>query len=414
MKSIAVVPALLALQLVAAAQEATWIETRFHRVHLRNGNFIDGQLVRQTPKLVTLDMRPSGEFSVRRDMIQRVEFVTMRSLKDPTPPPSRPAASELAVNPDAVKLPSGPAGVPTQPKDGPDAVSSFLGPAPARFTAEIKQAVEAALVAFMTAHPDTRRPLAPRLQEIGPEGIAYACWLCMRGRTIVQRSDIIDAIATFDLPEVMPTLLESAASNPDPRAREAAIQGLAKKGTPAAVAGIIKCLADVSGPIWNVAADELIKLAKTGGVNVEAIVAEMNATPYKGAFTQTLGKIGGDVALQALQALLREGTTADKVAALQGLMSFKRPEDGPAALEMLDNEDAQVRRQVCLFLGTVRYGPSVRGLIDTLADEDPGVGDNALWALRKISGQVNDKDPESWKDWWDKVGKVKFPPPGNE
>ena len=52
--------ACLALSARAEAQVAqdtrvgNWLETRFHRVHLLNGNFIDGQLVSDSPKLLVM------------------------------------------------------------------------------------------------------------------------------------------------------------------------------------------------------------------------------------------------------------------------------------------------------------------------------------------------------------------------
>src|SRR5688572_23015720 len=68
---------LAGLPLVASAQEkrpaaaapskvdpATWVESRFHRVHLKNGNFIDGDLIRKDQRLVVLKLK-AGDFGIR-------------------------------------------------------------------------------------------------------------------------------------------------------------------------------------------------------------------------------------------------------------------------------------------------------------------------------------------------------------
>src|SRR6185436_5678046 len=71
------VPLLAASPLLQSFQDSDVDGLRFHRVHLTNGNFIDGQLVKETAASVLLRLR-SGEMTIRRDMIDRVEFVKMR------------------------------------------------------------------------------------------------------------------------------------------------------------------------------------------------------------------------------------------------------------------------------------------------------------------------------------------------
>ena len=87
-------PMLLSLGVLCTAleaQEAGWSETRFHRIHLRNGNFIDGDLIQDTRSMVVLKM-PSGDFGVSKNQIARddqgqlrVEFIKMRTFREPPP-----------------------------------------------------------------------------------------------------------------------------------------------------------------------------------------------------------------------------------------------------------------------------------------------------------------------------------------
>src|SRR6185436_21134294 len=76
---------ILSLASAAAAQQqdqAGWVYTRFYRVHLRNGNCVDGDLVKRTDKEVIIRL-PSGEISFRNDQIEKVEFVKLKSYNDP-------------------------------------------------------------------------------------------------------------------------------------------------------------------------------------------------------------------------------------------------------------------------------------------------------------------------------------------
>src|SRR5262245_25732182 len=68
------------LQTFQDSSDAT--ELRFHRVHLINGNFIDGQLIKDSPQQVLLQIK-AGEMAIRRDLIDRVEFVKMRDRWTP-------------------------------------------------------------------------------------------------------------------------------------------------------------------------------------------------------------------------------------------------------------------------------------------------------------------------------------------
>ena len=48
-------PVLLCILAATSVQDPVFVETRFHRVHLRNGNFIDGQILSEKP--VSLELK---------------------------------------------------------------------------------------------------------------------------------------------------------------------------------------------------------------------------------------------------------------------------------------------------------------------------------------------------------------------
>jgi hypothetical protein len=69
------------LALLLALQDQGWTETRFHRVHLRNGNFVDGHLLANEPEAVTLRVK-TGELEISRDLVLKVEHMRIRSFEE--------------------------------------------------------------------------------------------------------------------------------------------------------------------------------------------------------------------------------------------------------------------------------------------------------------------------------------------
>src|SRR5882672_8436923 len=66
---------------LASLQQDGWSETTFDRVYLRNGNFIDGRVMENKPNEVLLQLKV-GEMGIRRDQIDRVERLKLKSWND--------------------------------------------------------------------------------------------------------------------------------------------------------------------------------------------------------------------------------------------------------------------------------------------------------------------------------------------
>lgn len=383
-----------ALALCAAlAQDVSWVETRFHRVHLRNGNFIDGRLVRESPALIVLEVKPAGEFGVRRDMIQRVEFVKMRSIREEPPIVARIAAPVE----------------PTPPAVVPGPAPERAEASPAKFSAEVRGSVDSLLGAYASANPDHRGSLGASLRNLGPRAVAYACWVARVGRTAVKRAELVEAIGLCDTPEVLPALLEFATLAPDQDVRVAAIRALAKREEPEAAAAVQDALSDRAAKVGQAAAEEVAALYAKGRLALAVLIDRMNGSSRKEFPALALGKTGENAALDALQRLMREGEPKDKIAGLKALTGHARPADIDLAIDLLDHPDAELRAEVCYSLGRGKQGRAVRPLISSLSDEDEHVVEGALWALRRVTGQSFPKDPEVWLAWWDRTGKDSFP-----
>lgn len=397
------VPLALAGPLGAVAQDppsTPWVETRFHRVHLRNGNFIDGQLVQQNAKGVVLQMSRNGDFVVRKDLIQRVEYIKMRSLKEIPKVPEVESApeSELATasKTPAIKTPQ------------PESIKTPAALPGGAFRPETVRTVDAILTTWALARSDMRRDIAPQLRAAGPEAIAYACWIAQNGRAGIEVPPLIEALGQIDSPDVLQALLNVVASGRDSFDRGAAVKALAPKDNPQARAAVHRALGDSSPQVYRVAQEEILKLHAKGQADVEAIIALLENGDEKGVVSSTLGKMGGEVEMAALRDLLGRGSAVEKAAALRGLGKAGRKEDGALALPLLEDPEAKTRRDATRFLGQVKYEPAVRPLIDTLKDEDAETVSNAYNALREITGLKLPNIAQRWEEWWIQTGKAKF------
>ncbi len=405
-------PLALACSLACFAQEAPrpspWTETRFHRVHLRNGNFLDGDLVKQNSKTVILNMKPLGEFAVARDMILRLEYVKMRSIKEApviiaasdAPGPSIPKSVPTGERPDKAARPA------ADPSARRPSLTQLGGAE--RFPAEIRKSVDGILVGHSLARSDIRTPIAPRIQALGADAMAYACWVARATPAGIEMPDLIQAVSEFEHPEVQPTLLALAVSAPDSFDRAAAVKGLAKRGTPEALEAVHRAVGDPSGQVWRVASEEVAKLAEAGRADAGLLIEILNKAKDKGVVARLLAKMGGEEAIEAIRSLLSDSGPKEKVALLQALGASGTAEDMSFAHDLLDNSEMSIRKETCIFLGKVRNRASVRKLMDMLNDTEASVADSALWSLRKITGQTYDKTPETWERWWTLSGQKSF------
>src|SRR6185436_15937694 len=144
----------LGLSALGFAQESsyTWVETRFHRVHLRNGNFIDGNVTGLSDRAVSLKLMV-GEMNIRRDSIDRIELIKMRSLLEK--PKLDPPLKQMTAKPTAVGAPRG--------------IEPII-PVP-QVEAALKSNVSAILGRMRIANPDQREELLvdlSRLPNAGP------------------------------------------------------------------------------------------------------------------------------------------------------------------------------------------------------------------------------------------------------
>ncbi|HVR83871.1 MAG TPA: HEAT repeat domain-containing protein [Planctomycetota bacterium] len=378
-----------------AVQDSFTTESRFHRVYLRNGNFIDGQIIKDTPKEVVLKLA-LGEMVIRKDQIDRVELVRMRSLRGE--PQGLSAIEAPRTSPKAPQAPKGP---PTQ--SPPNAVPSEI---PHLVQEEID-----GLILKWRGSPEknsqtAQEDLARSLEVIGAEGVPYLGWLLeQRPETLPLRA-ISTALGRLGGAKAV-TPLGRILQSKDPEARLSAALGLSLIETVEVEPYLLAALDDESAEVWQAASQSLVDRIRKNREDriTRAIISRLPKAHVKAPFAITLGRVGSPEAHQELLLLLRDDDENDQKAALQGLAQMHDPEDGEAVQACLQRSGLPVQKEICLLLGKLKFRPAIPDLIERLGQEDSGLRANAHWALRAITGQSLGPQASLWKAWWEATGK---------
>jgi len=372
---------------VSGAQESKWVEVRFHRVHLRNGNFIDGNLVGETERQVVLKLHV-GEMVLRRDQVDHVEFVKIRSLEE-LPQVVRPPAKITSDHKVAAK-PFG------KMKNSPLVLSRSVPEALCRRAD--------ALISGGSESPVG--DLARDLQSLGSDVGPYLCALIEQRRNSVPVAVLCGALGLLGDPDAIPSLAKLLTSE-FPEERAAMVTALAAIGVPECAPPLLDALNDELSMVYDPAAKALVAMSRKellSGLS-RTILRRMSGAKNKVSHAITLGGQGDPEAREGLRDLLRMGDDKVVVAALQGLSEIKNPEDAHAVEPLLRVESLEVRKTACIYLGKVKHLPAVPELIQLLREEDRGVSSNAHWALREISGERYGTAPDLWAAWWEDASR---------
>lgn len=101
-----------------------------------------------------------------------------------------------------------------------------------------------------------------------------------------------------------------------------------------------------------------------------------------------------------LVACLSENSPALRCAAMDALERRRAGRTAQAAMfGVLRNGVPDEKKQACITLGQLKYVPAIPELIKLLASTESGLSENALWALRNITGLSGGANPESWTSW---------------
>jgi hypothetical protein len=376
------------------------VESTFHRIHLKNGNVLEGTVFQEDAKGVVLGSM-GGTLTISRSQIDWVELVKVRRTAGEEP--ARKSTPRPAGENGARRSEDGPPALPAQREGtGPRGPGAY----PSGVSLKIRQRVDTLLAPWKSA-PDSERPkIVPRLSDdlvaLGREPVPYLLWLLAERRAGLPVEAICAALGRLGDPRAIP-VLGLLLHAPKPEDRYCAVAALALMESRDTVNLLLKALNDETVEVWRTASTALVRefSVNDDAMLVGTVIKEMAHARAKTPHAVTLGRMGTPEAHQALRYLLDEGNEQDRIAAFQGLALLCSPEDGILIHRYLLRRSPNVQKEACLVLGRLQYRPAVPDLIGLLQEEDSGLKHNAHWALKEITGQSMSDEAPLWEKWWE-------------
>jgi HEAT repeat protein len=412
---------LTALLFCQGFQDGETGELRFHRVHLKNGNFIDGDLVKDAPNEVILRLKV-GEMKIRRDQIDKVEFVRMKSSNSPAIYRPDPKKGEAGKN-DPGKTDAPP------PSKVPDSTPE-----------SIKKKVDMILFKFKNSPGGDDKQIP--YEEIGALGEEAAIYLALRAAAFDMKTQ--DAIGAA-LVSLKPTakvvaVLENHLASESPVLRAFAMNVLCISGGDGAKSRYLRpMLKDPDARVRTMALSMLgsstdrdwiepmldLSTDKDRDVRSRALRIAQNLSEKHGAVDKltavmvaNLSNSDNAVRIDALQVLgllgqkdtwihlaraLNDTDAPIRAAAAQALASVAAPESADDVLSAVGREqDRATKLQLAVVVQKLRLVKAVETLIKWLGESDVELSKTAQITLQVLTGETFGPDTEKWTAWWEK------------
>jgi HEAT repeat protein len=409
----------LLLQGFLGFQDGESGELRFYRVHLRNGNVIDGDLVKDSPNEVLLRLKV-GEMTIRRDQIEKVEFVKMKSS-----------------NAGAVYRPDPRKKAEPAPGDAPRPEQKVLADTTPE---QIKKKVDLLLFKFKSAPGGDDKQIP--YQEIGALGEEAVVYLAKRvpafdlktqdamGVALIQlkptarvvevlenhlasenailRAFAMNVLCVTGGDEAKMRYLKPMLRDDDPRVRTVALSMLGTATDRDWVEPLLVVTTDKDRDIRSRAIRIAQNLAEKHGLLdrlAEVMVANIahSETGVRIDAINVLGLLARKESWQHMIRPLSDPEAVVRAAAAQAIVSIGAPEAGDEILAVLGREQDRGTRIV--LAGAVqkfRLLKAIEPLIRWLGDSDEDIKKVAEATLQLLSGESFGRDPEKWSLWWEK------------
>jgi HEAT repeat protein len=408
-----------------------WSETRFHRIQLKNGNFIDGKLISQNDREVVLRLG-GGEIAVRWDLIDRVELVSMKGLSDkarlvergkqlPPPPPAPPAPPTAPTAPPTGVDPNGP----PHPSEAPNLAPELRRKIEDTISRAGTQSGEDKWKTLMTLHELGENAcvwLACRLGEMdgktletAAEAVAYQRWAKSHPYLIRQllnsRQDIrrlaARSLGQWGDKNAAPGLAK-AMKDSDDLVRAEAVTAWTLVRPQNAIPPLAEAILDPSQHVRTRALQGFLELADAGG-NFDDALSRLDDTLARASedaqvrALQVLGGSGRKPFWKLVVNMTRNPELQVRYAAVGAIISLEAPESGPAVVEMIRREtDRGMRIQLVSAARALKVLAAVDPLIDWLDQPDVQVQTAAIHGLVALTGADLGRDKKAWQDWWAK------------
>jgi HEAT repeat protein len=412
------------------AQEGKWVETRFERVHLRNGNFIDGHLIRESEKLVILDV-VGGEMAIRKDMIERnskgnlrVELVKMRSYKEAprlaeTTVPRKPLA-EIFASAEAPVAASVPSEVVT-------------------LTGTVAEQLEQAKAVLKEGSPARKQGAIEALTKAGPEAAPFLAELLA-----VESDDLLPgvslALQILKEPGVLPKIralfgsdrasvreqavmvmgaigssrddsssVRALLRDSESKVRASAMITLKRMGDYDAFDDIAEFLTNPDDNVRSKALAALEDFAQKGGLTqkyAEALAKgmEQSSGQVRNGLLVEAAKLGAKELGPILSRMVTDSEPMVRAHAIMGIGKINSPEYAQLILDRFEAErEYWPRVQLAGAAQAMKLDGALDKLIEWLSDEDTNIRAAALRALRGITRLNLGVERDIWQDWRDKT-----------
>jgi HEAT repeat protein len=415
--------------LQAQQQSGTWVETRFHRVHLLNGNFIDGQLIGESDRTLTMRVG-GGEMQIRKDMIGRttkgnlrVEYVKMRSYNEPlklepirnTRPPGPSVSSPAVTTPKAppstapaetVTL-TGPVeeqlaqaadilknGTPARKKGAIQALAA-LGADAAKFLAGVFGTLEDGLV------PDATSVLS-NLKEASI--VSTMKGLLGSDRAVI-RENAADLVGQLGAARDDSGSLRELLRDRDPGVRGAAVIALRRLSDFESFDIVAEMLSDPDKNVRTKALVTLTDMAQKGSLTPK-LIAVFNQTLEQTqgeARIELLKEAGNQASPELAPVLIRLGADSDPMVrshAIAGIGKLRTPEAVDFVVERMSIEREYWPRIALTGAAmTMKLQKAIDPLIEWLGDENAEIRAAAMRALQGITNLRVGSDRQAWEEW---------------
>jgi len=404
--------ALGAVAFPAGAAQDRFTETRFHRVHLRNGNFVDGALVRQDVRGVVLKLKV-GEMTIRQDQIDHVELVKLRSIAD---------------KPEITKPVKPPIGVIDRPPVTPDPTATKSTPE------AVRKRVDEMLRVLKLSKNDNDTLSVDELSGLGEEAAAY---LAARLPDLEAKLQMHAASALGALKSPKATgILEQHLKHSAPLVRAYASQALASMGEQEKLRYLPKMLQDPDAGVrrntigmlggvedrdWYTPVSDLIMdrddEVRRQALHISRQLAARHGMDeeYMNLLVGNLGRASGTVradviagisglgkqdAWKSIAPYLRDSDSGVRAAAALGIMNLG-PTD--AAGDIVDALVLERDRLARVYLAgaaqKLKAAKAVEPLVEWMNDPDQDIRRIASLALQTITGQNFGLDAGKWAEW---------------
>jgi HEAT repeat protein len=427
--------AAMAASTAAQAQDnPSWVETRFERVYLWNGNFIDGHLVEESDRLLTFRI-VGGEIAIRKDMVEknsngklRVELMRMRSVKEhvairTAPAPMAPEAPAVTKDKEVVapkvaddvvaetvvlkgtiaeQLEQAKAelksGTPAR-KRGVIEALGHGGPLAAEFLAELLPVVEDSLVL----------PVVQALLAGQDPAVSAKIRSSLGSERTIVREQAVMLVGALGSAKEDGSSVRAMLSDREPSVRGAAISALRKLSDFDSFDMIAEFVTDADSTLRSKALSTLAEFAQKGGLTPKLVEV------YSKAIRQAQDQARMDLIVEAaklgakelgglLSQLVQDRDPMVRAHAIMGIGRINSAEYNKLILDCLDSErEYWPRVQLAGAVQAMNLDAGIDKLIEWLSDSDSNIRAASLRALRTITRMNFGGDRESWSTWRQKT-----------